>query len=206
MPDPVGDAELEVTGSAALWPLPPSRHLWRNRQGKEPDMSRKFIAAVLAVSTTIAAVSAVPARAASEEDIAKILAGAATIFIMGKAIQNSRDDDKKDKKKEVRHLAPDYRPKHHTNPNTYVHDRPIPKVIPRHDKPRNRDILPRACVRRVEGGHVRRVAMGRCLERNNIETRSLPKACRIKVETRHGVKRAYSLPCLRHRGYTLARY
>ena len=46
-------------------------------------MSRKFIAAVLAISTTLATFSAAPARAASEEDIAKILGAAATIFILG---------------------------------------------------------------------------------------------------------------------------
>ncbi len=169
-------------------------------------MSRKFIAAVLAISTTMAAVSAAPVHAASEEDIAKLLAGAATIFIIGKAIQNSRDDDRKDKKKdEVRHYVPDHRP-HQSKPPAYGYDRPIPKVIPRDVKRHNAAALPAQCVRRIEGGRVSRVVMGRCLERNSISTRSLPKACRMTVETRRGEARAYALPCLRHRGYTLARY
>lgn len=169
-------------------------------------MSRKFIAAVLAISTTIAAVSAVPARAASEEDIAKLLAGAATILIIGKAIQNSRDDDRKDKSvKDVRHYTPDHRP-HVSNPPVYSNDRPFPKVVPRDVKKRYDDVLPASCVRQIEGGHVRRVVMSRCLERNNVSTRSLPKACRMTVETRRGETPAYALPCLRHRGYTLTRY
>ncbi|MEN8750007.1 hypothetical protein [Marivita sp.] len=170
-------------------------------------MSRKFIAAVLAVSTTIAAFSAAPARAASEEDIAKLLAGAATIFIIGKAIQNSRDDDdRRDKKKEeVRHFVPDHRAGHVSKPPVYTHQKPIPKVVPRDVTQRHKEVLPANCVRRIEGGRVGRVVMGRCLERNNISTRSMPKACRMTVESRRGEVRAYALPCLRHRGYTLAR-
>lgn len=170
-------------------------------------MSRRFIAAVLAVSTTIAALSAAPARAASEEDIAKLLAGAATIFIIGKAIQNSRDDDRRDKKKEeVRHYVPDHRPGHVSKQPVYTQQKPIPKVMPRDVKQRHKDVLPANCVRQIEGRRVGRVVMGRCLERNNISTRTLPKACRMTVETRRGEARAYALPCLRHRGYTLARY
>ena len=169
-------------------------------------MSRKFIAAVLAVSTTIAAVSAVPARAASEEDIARLLAGAATIFIIGKAIQNSRDDDRRDTSTEViRHNTPDYRP-HVSKPYGPGNDKPFPRLVPREGKHRGGAVLPAACVRHIEGGRVGKVVMGRCLERNNIHTKSLPKACHMTVETRRGAARAYALPCLRHRGYTLARY
>lgn len=163
-------------------------------------MSRKFIAAVLAVSTAIAGFSAAPARAASEDDIAKLLAGAATIFIIGKAIENSRDKDRKDKTHKKKTVK-----KHYTHPNVIDH-RPIPKVVPRHRHQFDRyTALPRKCVRRIEGGHVKRVVMGRCLERNYNSARALPRACRMKVATQRGTRRAYALPCLRHRGYTLAR-
>lgn len=169
-------------------------------------MSRKFIAAVLAISTTIAAVSAVPARAASEEDIARLLAGAATVFIIGKAIQNSRDDDRKDtRNEEVRHYVPDHRP-HVSKPQDPGYDRHIPKVVPRDVRRQGAPILPADCVRRIEGGTVGRVVMGPCLERNSISTKSLPRACRMIVQTRRGEARAFALPCLRQRGYTLARY
>lgn len=163
-------------------------------------MSRKFIAAVLAVATTVAAVSSTPARAASEEDIARLLAGAATVFIIGKAIQNSRDADRDDKKRKViTHHAP--------RPKVYHHSNPIPKVVQRDQRPRPRaDVLPAQCVRQIEGGRVGRVVMGRCLERSAINARSLPKACRMTVQTRRGTAQAYALPCLRHRGYSLARH
>ncbi|MFA8384938.1 MAG: hypothetical protein ACEPO2_04895 [Pelagibaca sp.] len=166
-------------------------------------MSRKFIAAVLAVSTTIAGFSAMPARAASEEDIAKLLAGAATVFIIGKAIQNSRDKERKDNG--VRHYTPDDRFGYVTKP-VPTYERPIPKVVPRQGRPRHGSVLPASCVRRIEGGRVERVVLSRCLERSNISSQSLPKACRMDVQTRRGAAKAYALPCLRHRGYTLARH
>ena len=170
-------------------------------------MSRKFIAAGLAVSTTLATCSAAPARAASEEDIARILGAAATLFIIGKAIESSRDKDRKDKKAKKKAKSHYHPPKVYSHtPRTYSH-KPIPKVVPRHVQPHRGHLaaLPARCVRRIEGGHVRRVVMGRCLERHYRSARELPRKCRMRVETPRGERRAYALPCLRHRGYTLAR-
>ena len=164
-------------------------------------MSRKFIGFVLAVSTAIAGFSAAPARAASEEDIARLLAGAATVFIIGKAIQSARDkdDDDDDRRKVIT--------RHDPTPKIYSYQNHIPKVVPRGNKHRDRAaVLPARCVQEVRGGRPNRVVMGRCLERNHVNTRALPKACRMNVETRRGTTRAYALPCLRHRGYTLARH
>lgn len=167
-------------------------------------MSRKFIAAVLAVSTTIAAISAAPARAASDEDIARILGAAATIFIIGKAIEQSRDKDRKDKKKD-RYEETHWKAQPERHQDGY--HRPIPQVVPRGDHPRHdRAALPAQCVRKITGGHVNRVVMERCLERNYRSDRELPRACRLTVATERGNRRAYALPCLRHRGYTVARY
>ncbi|MCL3881409.1 hypothetical protein [Marivita sp. GX14005] len=156
-------------------------------------MSRKFIAAALIVSTAIAGFSATPAKAASEEDIARILGAAATVFILGKAIQNTRDDRDKDRRKKAKHR---YR----------YEDRALPKVVPRHRHQNHRIApLPRKCVRRIEGGHVARVAMAGCLKRNYRSARALPRHCRMRVETRRGPKRAYALPCLRQSGYRIER-
>lgn len=165
-------------------------------------MSRKFIAAVLAVSTAIATFSAAPARAASEEDIARILGAAATVFIIGKAIEHARDKDRKDRKKDK------YVERSHGH-KPYVeqkHHRPLPQVVPRHARPHHgRAALPAKCVRRISGGHVNRVVMERCLDRRYRSAHSLPRSCRMAVETHRGRQTAYALPCLRHRGYTVAR-
>jgi hypothetical protein len=164
-------------------------------------MSRKFIAAILAVSTTLAAFSAAPARAASEQDIAKILGAAATIFIIGKAIESSRDRDSDKKKKSTKNTVV-----HHNKP-VIQHYRPIPKVEPRNVRPHypQRAAIPQRCVRRITGGNVRRVAMGPCLSRHYTGAHPLPRACQMKVATQRGERRAYALPCLRQRGYTIAR-
>jgi hypothetical protein len=57
-------------------------------------MSRKFIATILAASIAITSFTVAPARAASDDDVAKFLFGIATLAIIGKAISNNdRDRD-----------------------------------------------------------------------------------------------------------------
>lgn len=172
-------------------------------------MSRKFIAAVLAVSTTIAAFTAAPARAASEEDIARILGAAATVFIIGKAIQHSRDKDRDDKKKdryEDTHWKNQSHGQQQYGYQQHGHQQAIPQVIPRGNPSRHdRAALPAQCVRKISGGHVNRVVMENCLERNYRSARELPRSCKMTVSTDRGKRSAYALPCLRERGYTIAR-
>jgi hypothetical protein len=162
-------------------------------------MSRRFIAAVLAVSTTIATLTAAPAHASNDEDIARILGAAATIFIIGKAIENSRDRDRKDDRADV------YTKKNRVFDQQNSH-RPVPQVVQRGVRGQHSTAaLPAQCVRQITGGQVNRVVMERCLERNYRSARDLPRACKITVATNRGRTGAYKLPCLRQRGYTLAR-
>lgn len=179
-------------------------------------MSRKFIAAVLVAATTLTAFSAAPARATTDEDIARLLGAAATIFIIGKAIETSRDrdEDRKKKKKKNKPVVVHKNHKDHGHitrhrdfhSNSY-HNNSIPYVVPRHTRPHHKHLaaLPQCCVRRIEGGSVRRVVMGRCLERNYASAHPLPHRCKMTVATHRGDRRAYALPCLRDRGYTIAR-
>ena len=167
-------------------------------------MSRKFIAAILAVSTTLAAFSAAPARAASEEDIAKILGAAATIFIIGKAIENSRDKKDDKKKRTVTHASKPVVQFYQNNQVRAHKKNSIPQVVPRNTQ-RTRAALPRRCVRQVSGAHVRRVVMQPCLSRHYRSARALPRKCEMTVATQRGHRRAYALPCLRQRGYQVAR-
>lgn len=153
-------------------------------------MSRRFIAAVLAVSTSIATISALPARAATDEDIAALLAGVATVFILGKALEQAGVDTRHEGRKKADVVK--------------RYDRPAPKVIPRHQTRHGALVLPAQCVRRIEGGSVRRVVMGRCLKRTGFQPASLPRTCRMRVQTQNGQTRAFALPCLRQRGYDLA--
>jgi hypothetical protein len=170
-------------------------------------MSRKFIAAVLAVSTTIAAFSAAPARAGNDADIARILGAAATIFVIGKAIENARDDNRRDDRsrgKKDRYEDP--YPRKNKPTVQYNYHQPVPQVIPRNVRPQHgKAPLPAQCVRRVDSGKTKRVVMENCLERNYRSARELPRACKILVGTKRGNAGAYALPCLKLRGYELAR-
>ncbi|MFQ5623539.1 MAG: hypothetical protein ACE5FS_09095 [Paracoccaceae bacterium] len=58
-------------------------------------MFRTLTASVLVAAVALAGVSATPARA--NDDLAKILAGAAAIFIIGKAIESSNDNNRRRK-------------------------------------------------------------------------------------------------------------
>ncbi|KMK68521.1 hypothetical protein [Puniceibacterium sp. IMCC21224] len=64
-------------------------------------MSGKFIATVLATALTITSFTAAPVRAAETRDIAAVLGAAATLFVIGSAIQNARQDDERSKSKVI---------------------------------------------------------------------------------------------------------
>lgn len=143
-------------------------------------MSRKFIAAILAASIAITSFAAAPARAASDEDIAKFLFGAAALAIIGKAINDSNRDQ-----------------------TTRFPDKEI-IVTPRPDR---RKVLPRRCVTRANTalGNNTRVLRAKCLKRHYQRANRLPNSCRLPIWTQNGRKPAYLARCLRDRGYTIAR-
>lgn len=143
-------------------------------------MSRKFIAAILAASMAITSFTAAPARAASDEDIAKFLFGAAALAIIGKAISdNNRNDVNRYRNREL-------------------------VVTPR---PRDRKVLPRRCVKRANTalGNNTRVLGAKCLNRHYKRADRLPISCRLPMWTQNGRKPAYLVRCLRDRGYSIAR-
>jgi hypothetical protein len=138
-------------------------------------MSRKFIATVLAASIAITSFSFVPARAASDDDVAKFLFGIATLAIIGKAID---DHDRADRRR-----------KHEREVTAYP-------------KPHKRKVLPRRCLTRAETavGH-KRVMRAKCLNRHFARADRLPQACRLPYWTNKGRKPGYLMRCLRDRGY-----
>lgn len=138
-------------------------------------MSRKFIASVLAAALTITSISAAPARAASDEDIAKFLFGATALVILGKALSDNNDRRDRD----VVHTP-----------------RPKPrKVLPRRCVTRATTAL----------GSNTKVLRAKCLNRHYQHADRLPNACRLPIWTQNGRKKGYLARCLRDRGYTIAR-
>jgi hypothetical protein len=162
-------------------------------------MSRKFISTVLAASIAVTGFFAAPARA-GDDDVAKVIAGMAALFIIGSAIKKSRNDDNHGYNNHVSRGnryegdIQEAQPRRHTRP------RPLPQRA-------NRKKLPSECLRRFETrrGTVRMMAQ-RCLERNYRFTHALPQQCHTRVRTENGKRRGYAMRCLRDRGYSIARF
>ena len=162
-------------------------------------MRKSILTTVLAATLSLTSLPA-PVQAGDAEDVARILGAAATLFIIGKAIEQSRDhkaDKKKAEKKKDR-------------PPQIVRQDPLPRVIGRpggHDGYRDRPRLaplPQQCLLRVSGADTKFVMGERCLSRNYASARPLPQACRTPVQTNRGVRPAYSVRCLRGQGYQVA--
>lgn len=139
---------------------------------------RHVLALALSAALALPAFTA-PARAGNDEDIARFLAGVATLFVIGKAIEMHQDDahDRKKKKKKK---------KRRKNGDS--------------SKPHLKRILPGQCLKN-RGGY-RMMAAG-CLKRNYGNTDHLPRACYTRIFTQDGPRKGYEPRCLRERGYLI---
>lgn len=154
-------------------------------------MSRKFITGVVAISALIATLSASPVRAGDHDDVAKFLGAAATLFIIGKAIQHESNKREKPKARPVETQPTFVAPGYHDQ----VHKQRVRKPA-----------LPRACLREVRGARTKYVMGRKCLQRNNIAVNRLPQACKFNVRGNRGVRSVFAVRCLRNKGYRLARH
>lgn len=138
-------------------------------------MSRRFVAAVLAASLTVTAFAPAPARAADQDDIARLLFGAAALVVIGKAIQDSR---KKDKPRAT--PAPP--------------DHALPLTVP----PRCLRTL------ETRDGLLRYIDRD-CAWRAVPRPRRLPEACLDRYRSYRGTELGYGARCMRARGWRLER-
>lgn len=178
-------------------------------------MSRTFISVVLATALSLAVALPAPVRA-DEQDIARAVGVAATLFVLGKAIQNARDKhDDKDRKD--RHDGwQDRAPHPHGSaaphlprpwqPHLDDRHKPLPRVIgrPHAPQPAARHLLPRACLLAVSGARTDHVLAEGCLRQHGIRLNSLPDRCRMQVATSRGRATAFSERCLAGQGYRVA--
>ena len=161
-------------------------------------MSRKFIAGVLALSCSITLFSTAPARAGDPEDIGRFVGAVATLYIIGRIIDEATDGDA--------------RVTVHSRPGGYVNTHGRGRDVHyrgRHDRPgvhSRGKAIPAQCLRRVQSRHTLYVAPVRCLQRTMRGAHRLPQVCRTRAQFRHGVRSVYSVRCLRHRGYRIARH
>ncbi|MFD1509257.1 hypothetical protein [Lacimonas salitolerans] len=161
-------------------------------------MSRKFIATILAGALAVTAFAAAPARADSK-DVAKALAGIAALAIIAKAIDDRRDD--KRKQTHVHTPTRNYGNQHrYPAVRGHVQPRPLPGRV-------SRKLLPGACMVDISGRNRKVRAFGsRCLANNRVNVNALPNNCRIQVRGNRQSHVLYEANCLRNHGYSLARY
>ena len=152
-------------------------------------MTKTFTASLLALSIAITSISAVPA-AADNKDLGRILAGAATLFILSQALENNS------KKKATPKVT------QHKPAKKYYPPRRFP---PKQVKPSKQHFrLPAECafpVRTRHGG-TRKVFGKHCLEENARIPRLLPRVCEEEIRIRYGrTASVYDASCLMDRGY-----
>lgn len=156
-------------------------------------MHRRFIAIVVSAALTITGMAAAPARA-GDDDIAKWIAGAAALAIVGAAI--SEHESKKRKRRAIRQQQ---------QLQQYYDNHGYTDVDPR-PNPWHGKLLPASCrvTKRLHGQKIR--GFGRhCLKRNNVNVRALPQECAYRIKRNDGRKRViFGSRCLRDFGYQVA--
>jgi hypothetical protein len=155
------------------------------------------LAPALALALVFAGAAA-PARAASEEDVARFLAGAITLAIIGKVISDANDRDKAKAPiyQEHRQRQQTHRPRDYRFTGTY---RPGAGAGTGGHRER---VLPASCLRVIDTDHGQRRAVGApCLQRNGVNTARLPDRCEGSVRTPRGRVDAWGAGCLTRAGY-----
>ncbi len=155
------------------------------------NLTKTSLAAVLAATLALTGFAAAPARAADSGDAAKIAAGIAALFIIGKALENND-------KGYVHRRHDGYKPGHYRHHHRKDYRNPH----------RARKNLPAKCRFVFNTRHGRVPMMGQnCLVKNYGNLNHLPNHCRINVKTKKGLMRyGYQPRCLRQSGYRLVNY
>ena len=172
-------------------------------------MTRKFISTLCAAAVAVTSLSAAPAHAEDNNDLARALAAVLGVAIIGKIIHESNKDD--DHRVTRRHdPQPQYRvppPRKVDRAPHRVQPRDLPRRVKRDTHRRaDRKLLPGQCLRSFDTRRGTVVMFGkRCLENNYRFASRLPQFCAQRVKTRNGKRRGYDARCLRQDGYRLSR-
>ncbi|KPA21214.1 hypothetical protein shim_26790 [Shimia sp. SK013] len=147
--------------------------------------SKQFIASILGLAMTVTGISAMPARALSDDDLAKILFGATALVIIGSAVSRGNDPEPvvvtRPRDPQPRDILPDRRPGRH--------------------------ILPRRCSRTftLRGGRKLQAYGSGCLVQARARTQRLPQECHFKAINQYGRKvTGYKTQCLNSKGFDVS--
>lgn len=146
---------------------------------------KTLIAAALSATLALTSVPASAQNMDRDDQIAAILFGLATLAIIGKVIEDRKDDD---------------RDRDRRNAGGQRQGRDGIGIPP------GQRVLPAACFTRVEtrNGPVRMFGR-RCLQNNYRFADRLPQRCAIRVEGLRHDRHGYRPHCLRDAGFTMAR-
>ena len=133
--------------------------------------------APVAALATVLALTAPPAQAVNEEALGKVLGATVGLVILGIIADEALSDRDRDR------------------------PRPPPRPRPQ-AKP---EPLPRWCARRSSVPGTAFVMGQRCLIQTYPDADRLPGACKVSAQYAGRPYGAYSVRCLRHRGFTVAR-
>lgn len=143
---------------------------------------RTFIAAILAAAMAITGMTSNPAHAGND-DVAKWIAGAVALGLIGAAIAEAKDKDDRIVSRNRGHGFGHGR-------HAYQHDR--------------RFLLPKHCRVRIRTGHDDIRGYGRrCLLNNYAHFNTLPHQCAVRAHGNHG-RVVYRRGCLKRHGYRAA--
>ncbi|SDE61011.1 hypothetical protein SAMN04488105_105257 [Salipiger thiooxidans] len=151
-------------------------------------MSRKFIAAVLAASLAVTALSAQASRA-DNADLGQVLGNVAKLYTLNRVINSTQEDGFFD----IR--------------NDHADNRGLPRVI--HEDRNRKDYrgqqraMPRSCVLQIRGGRSDYVVSKGCLQRNGWNTDRLPKRCETRVRDGGDKRKVYYAGCLEREGFQI---
>lgn len=147
---------------------------------KDRPMTKRLIGIFLASSLFMTSFAAAPARAASEQDVARFLAGAVTLYILGQAVTQNKKS------------------KATTSNNASI-------TAGKQNKYRKKPLrktLPAECRFNVRTKNGTRAVFGeRCLENRLHNVHRLPDRCEFTIQTRRGKRDVYGARCLRRAGY-----
>lgn len=154
-------------------------------------MTKPFIAVVVAATIAVTSSFAAPAKAGNE-DVAKFLAGAATLFIIGKAIERSNRSGASVEVSKNTHKKR-HGPKKSQQPK-------------RHHQQKSDSFkkLPTECRFKIPSrrGERRAVYGKHCLNDNMRQAHRLPGVCEETVKIRHGRRsRVFDAHCLQDFGF-----
>ncbi|MBV1902768.1 MAG: hypothetical protein KUG58_03940 [Marinosulfonomonas sp.] len=153
-------------------------------------MTRIITSSILAASIIFGSFSVSPAQAGNK-DVGRILAGALTLAIIAKVIEDNKSSRRNNSGAAVS--------------KNYYGPTPLPGPV---RMKRLRHSLPGECLFNVRTKNGKRAVFGKlCLRETTRFVNRLPSACEDRIRVRYG-RRAdvYDAKCLRKRGYQVARY